>query len=324
MNLLFKKFIAFLLTTVISTVVLASDDGPRMYWNLPQKTNILQTYAWNVNGNMLNYTGAVSDPDLNVDINVLLFGYNRVFSFAGHTAIFTVILPVGNANASIQDSISVGGVNIPITKQQTSRGMGDIYVQGTFNILGGESVSAKEYMTTYKQNTLLSVLFGLSTPTGQYDGAQAVNMGLNRWAGRVAFPFVQTLGEWQLGNVSTLEITPGVWFYGDNSDYLSGVSKRTLKQDPLYTIESHLTHDLTPTVYVSLDYMYQTGGETTIEGALGSTPKSDAQNIDTIGLSVGYMLNPATQFTFRYNATLSPKTDELDMGIMEFNLNYLF
>ena len=308
-------------TAYLTTAALAIDDGPRMYWNLPQDLNVLQTYAWNVNGNMLNYTGAVSNPDLNVNINVLLFGYNRVSSIAGHTAIYTVILPVGNADASLQDTIPVAGVNVPINREQTSRGIGDIYLQGTFNLIGGEAVSMEEYMTTYKQSTLLSVLVGLSTPTGEYNGHQSVNMGLNRWAGRIAFPFVQTLGDWKPGEITTLEITPGVWFYGDNDDYLNG---RTLKQDPLYTIETHLTRDLTPTAFVSLDYMYQTGGETQVVGARGTTAKSDAQNIDTLGLSIGYMFNPSTQFVFRYNAALSPKSDELDMGIMEFNLNYLF
>ena len=191
-----------------------------------------------------------------------------------------------------------------------------MYFQGTFNIFGGEAVSMQEYMTTYKQTTLLSVLFGLSTPTGEYDSERSVNMGLNRWAGRVAFPFVQTLGDWKPGSITTLEIMPGAWFYGDNNN----VNGLNFKQDPLYTLETHLTQDLTPAAFVSLDYMYQTGGATQLEGQ----EKSKNQNVDTIGLSLGYMINPSTQFVFRYNAALSAASDELDIGIMEFNLNYLF
>lgn len=303
-------------TAYLATAASAIDDGPRMYWNLPQDLNVLQTYAWSVNGNSINQTGAQYNPNADVDVNILLFGYNRVVSVAGHTAILTAIMPAGNADATI-DGLIPGRMT-----KQTSRGIGDIYFQGTFNIFGGEAVSMEEYMTTYKQDTLLSVLFGLSTPTGQYDGDQSINIGLNRWAGRIAFPFVQTLGDWKPGEITTLEITPGVWFYGDNDDYYGG----TFKQDPLYTIEAHLTRDLTPAAFVSLDYMYQTGGETEgvdTQHTLLNT-KGDAQNVDLLGLSIGYMFNPSTQFVFRYNATISPKSDELDIGLMEFNLNYLF
>ncbi len=305
-------------TAYLSTAALAIDDGPRMYWNLPQDLNVLMTYAWSINGNAVNQTGAVYDPNANVNLNMLIFGYNRTFEVFGKTAIVTAIIPTGNADATI--NLNGGGGNI-LGVNRSSRGIGDIYFQGTFNIFGGDAVSMEEYMTTYKQDTLLSILFGISTPTGQYNGDQSVNIGLNRWAGHIALPFVQTLGDWELGNITTLEIIPGVWFYGDNDDYRGG----TFKQDPLYTLETHLTHDLTPAAFVSLDYMYQTGGETEVKGGLvPTTEKSDAQNVDTIGLSIGYMLNPATQFVIRYNATLAPKTDELDIGIMEFNLSYLF
>ena len=314
-----KLAVAALATAYLTTTASAIDDGPRMYWNLPKDLNVIQTYAWVINGNAVNQTGAVYDENANVDINILLFGYNRTFDMFGHTAIATVILPAGNANATVNTNASVGPV--PISLNRSSRGIGDIYFQGTFNIFGGEAVTMEEYVSTYQQGTLLSLILGLSTPTGQYDGDQSVNMGLNRWAGRIALPFVQTLGDWKPGSITTLEITPGVWFYGDNDDYRDG----TFKQDPLYTIEAHLTQDLTPAAFVSLDYMYQTGGETEVEGGLvPTTEKSDAQNVDTIGLSLGYMLNPATQFVFRYNAALAPKSDELDIGIMEFNLNYLF
>ncbi len=304
-------------TAYLSTAALAIDDGPRMYWNLPQDLNVLMTYAWSVHGNSVSPSGALFQEDANVDMNILLFGYNRTFDIFGHTGIFTAIIPAGNAQASIPIDLPIGdGNTIPIRTEQASRGIGDLYFQGTFNIFGGEAVTMEEYMTSYKQTTLLSALIGLSTPTGEYDSNRVINMGLNRWAGRFALPFVQTIGDWKPGSITTFEVTPGMWIYGDNDDF-KGLK---LEQDILYTIEAHLTQDLTPAAFVSLDYMYQTGGETT----LGGVNQDDSQNIDTVGLSVGYMLNPSTQFVFRYNAALSPKPDEADIGIMEFNLNYIF
>ncbi len=310
-----KLVVATAATAYLATTVSAIDDGPRMYWNLPKDLNVIQTYAWSVHGNSVSPSGALYNPNAIVDMDILLFGYNRTFDMFGHTGIFTAVIPAGNAQASVATTIPVAGIDLPILKKESSRGIGDIYLQGTFNIFGGPALGMEEFMTA-KQSTLVSLLIGVSTPTGQYDNDQSVNMGLNRWAGRIALPFVQTLGAWKPGSITTLEILPGAWFYGDNND----VAGKRLEQDPLYTIETHLTQDLTPAAFVSLDYMYQTGGETTLDGV----NQDNNQNVDTAGLSLGYMLNPATQFIFRYNATVAPKSDELDVGIMEFNLNYLF
>jgi len=303
-----------------TTTASAIDDGPRMYWNLPQDLNIIQTYAWSGNGNAVSPSGAQFVEDANVDINILLFGYNRVLDIAGHTTILTVVLPTGNANATLPITYDIGNETVDSTFNQASRGIGDMYIQGTFNIFGGEAVSMEEYMTTYQQTTLLSVLIGLSIPTGEYHGEDVVNMGLNRWAGRIGLPFVQTLGDWKPGSITTLEILPSAWIYSDNDDYGSG--KR--EQDPLYTIEAHLTQDLTPQAFVSLDYLYQTGGKTTDYLAGGLKVEGKDQNANMVGLSVGYMLNQSLQFVFRYAGTVNQKSDELDLGLTEFNFNYLF
>jgi hypothetical protein len=170
-----------------------------------------------------------------------------------------------------------------------------------------------------KQDTLLSLLLGLSTPTGEYDNDRILNMGANRWALRVGLPFVQTLSDdWIPGKITTLEILPSAWFYGDNDDY---IGQQKLAQDTLYTLEVHLTHDISPTFYVSLDYLYQTGGETKVNGV----KNDDSQNADFIGATFGYQLTEQLQFLFRYSATLNPDPEkELSVDNMQLNLNYFW
>ena len=303
MNILFKKFIIFIFTTIFSTVVSASADGPRMYWNAPVGMNILQTYAWFISGNQAVTSGAQYNPDISADINLALVGYNYAYDVSGHSALFSAVITAGNISGEF--------LNI----SQSERGLGDLYLQSTFNIFGAPALSYEEF-ATYKQKTILSLLLGVNMPTGDYDINSDLNMGANRWAVRVGLPFVQTLGDWKPGEITTLEILPSVWYYGDNDDY--GALSQKLEQDPLYVIEAHLTRDITPAFYVSLDYLYQTGGETT----LNDIKNNDSQNIDSLGATFGHMINEQLQFLFRYSATLSPANDELDADNIQFDFLY--
>ncbi len=314
-NMLYKKMkntlLAVVLTAMTTSIASAADDGPRMYWNAPVDLNIMQTYSLKVNGNAVVPSGALYDRDVSVNMDLVLMGYNRIFDFMGNSAIFTTIVTAGSASATIPTSPTT-------TISQSTRGYGDVYFQGTFNLIGGPALSAEEF-ATYKQDTLLSLLLGLSTPTGEYDSDRILNMGANRWALRVGLPFVKTLSkEWLPGKITTLEILPSVWIYGDNDEY---VNQQKLEQDELYTLEMHLTHDLSPTFFVSLDYLYQTGGETTVNGV----KSDDAQSADFIGATFAYMVNEQLQFQFRYSATLNPDPEkELSVDNMQLNLNYFW
>lgn len=314
-----KNTLAALAVTAIasvSNVATAGDDGPRMYWNGPVDLNIMQTYSWKINGNAVVPNGALFDRDVSVNMDLVVMGYNRIFDFMDHSAIFTTIVTAGSASANIPVPSTPSSPASTIS--QATRGYGDVYFQGTFNLLGGPALSAEEF-ATYKQDTLLSLLFGLSTPTGEYDSDRILNMGANRWALRVGMPFIQTLSkEWAPGKITTLEILPSVWIYGDNDKY---VNQQKLEQDELYTLEMHLTHDLSPTLFVSLDYLYQSGGETTVNGV----KSDDAQSADFIGATFSYQVNEQLQFQFRYSATLNPDPEkELSVDNAQLNMNYFW
>ena len=300
-----KKLLPLLLLASMPNALSALDDGPRMYWNAPVDLNIIQTYAWSMHGNQITPTGANFEPDASVEMDLVLFGYNRIVNLAGHSVIVTAMITAGNITGEAYSTIG------------SSRGYGDLYVQGTFNLFGAPALSAQEF-ATYEQDTVLSLILGLSAPTGAYDNESALNMGTNQWAARVAMPFMQTIGAWKPGSITTLEILPSAWFYSDNNNYTP--ASINLKKDPLYSVEAHLTQDITQTFFVSLDYMYQNGGETRDE--LGNeTPEV---NSDTAGLTFGYMMNEQLQMQFRYAASLSPGKSDLSADVTELNFNYFF
>ena len=201
---------------------------------------------------------------------------------------------------------------------RSSSGIGDLYLQGVVNLIGAPALSAEAF-ANYKQETVLSLLVGVTAPTGDYEGNRLLNLGMNRWNLRVGLPFMQTLGDWIPGEITTLEILPSVWFYGDNDESLLGT---TLTQDPMVTLEAHITRDITPEIFVSLDYFIQRVGKTFYDGV----QDADAHTSDSLGLTLGYMLNAQTQCQLRYAGTLNPNPDEgeLEADMFQFNINYFW
>jgi len=300
-----------LLVAGMTSTLSALDDGPRMYWNGAVGTNILQTYYWTVHGNSLTPEGTQNSPDIEADIDIGVLGYNRIVDLAGHSMILTGIMTAGNISASASKTET--------TLSGSSRGLGDLYLQAVVNIFGAPALSAEAF-ANYKQSTVLSLLVGMSAPTGDYEANRLLNMGANRWNVRLGLPFVQTLGDWIPGEITTLELLPSVWFYRDNDDY-TALGLR-LEQDPMYTLEAHLTRDITTTLFVSLDYFIQRVGNSFTNGIQTGT----ANTSDSLGLTFGYMLNAQTQFQLRYAATLNPDPaqGELDADIFQFNVNYFW
>jgi len=301
-----KCFKTVLLIAGLGTMLHATDDGPRMYWNAPVGTNILQAYFWTASGNSISPENTLPQPGFDTDINIGVLGYNRIIDIAGHSAIATAVITGGQVSGSVL------GHSI-----RSSSGLGDLYLQGVINLFGAPALSAEEF-AGYKQDTVLSLLIGVTAPTGDYEESRVLNLGLNRWNARIGLPFMYTLGDWVPGEITTLEILPSVWFYGDNDESFG----QKLTQNPMYTMEAHITRDITPALFVSLDYFIQRVGKTFYDGV----QNSDAHTSDSLGLTAGYMLNAQTQFQLRYAGTLSPDPDEgeLEADMFQFNLNYFW
>jgi len=111
----------------------------------------------------------------------------------------------------------------------------------------------------------VGLLGQLTLPTGQYDSGQILNMGANRVALRVGLPTAYYIGDSFLDpRLTTLELLPSITFYGDNPDAPGSAS--TTSQDLVFMLEGHLTHNLNRAMWLSLDALYTTGGETETDG----------------------------------------------------------
>ena len=70
MNTSLKKILLASLIGIIPNVMSASDDGPRMYWNAPVGTNILQAYFWTASGNSISPENTQPQAGFDTDINI--------------------------------------------------------------------------------------------------------------------------------------------------------------------------------------------------------------------------------------------------------------
>ena len=208
MNRYLKTVLFTVCIGTIPNILSATDDGPRMYWNAPVGTNILQAYFWTASGNSVTPENSKTSPYLDTDINIGVLGYNRIVDVAGHSAIVTAVITAGKVSGDSSKLV----LNRDL---RSSSGIGDLYLQGVINLFGAPALSAEAF-GTYKQESMLSLLVGVTAPTGDYEGNRVLNLGMNRWNLRVGLPFVQTLGEWIPGEITTLELLPSVWFFGDN------------------------------------------------------------------------------------------------------------
>ena len=210
MNRYLKTVLFTVCIGTIPNILSATDDGPRMYWNAPVGTNILQAYFWTASGNSVTPENSKTSPYLDTDINIGVLGYSRIVDVAGHSAIVTAVITAGKVSGDSSKLV----LNRDL---RSSSGIGDLYLQGVINLSGAPALSAEAF-GTYRQESMLSLLVGVTAPTGDYEENRALNLGMNRWNLRVGLPFVQTLGEWIPGEITTLELLPSIWFFGDNDD----------------------------------------------------------------------------------------------------------
>ena len=126
-----------------------------------------------------------------------------------------ILLPMGR----VSGEVTVGGLTVQPVGQRLSATRRS---SSTINLIGPPAQKNLADALRYEPGFSLDLLADLALPIGEYDSNQALNLGQNRWYGRIGAPIVWQLGSWVPGRRTTLEFLPAVWLFGDNTDYLSG------------------------------------------------------------------------------------------------------
>ena len=153
----------------------------------------------------------------------------------------------------------------------------------------------------YEPTWTLDAAVLLAFPIGEYDDDKLVNMGLNRWYGRLAFPFKYHFGVFSPGYMTSLEIIPSVWLFAENDDFVG----QKLENDPMWQLEAHLTHDFTRSFFGSLDLLYRGGFQSEINGV----EAGDELNIGNLGFTLNYQATDNLTIRTSYSSNVFGDND---------------
>jgi hypothetical protein len=238
-------------------------------------------------------------PGANFDASLAMTGFATTFTLAERS-------PMGR----VSGDVTVGGKSAT----QSASGFGDPMLEFNLNLLGPKAQKNIPDALRYEPGLSVDVLADLALPIGEYNNSQALNVGQNRWYGRLGFPVLWQVGDWVPGRRTTLEFLPAVWMFGDNTDFVG----QTLKTDPLYQLDMHLTRDFTEHAWGALDGSWYNGGQASINGVKGTK----LNNVG-LGFTLGYSINDNLNLTFGYKSTVGDKApSDLRMDGFMFTLVY--
>jgi len=242
----------------------------------------------------------------NLDATMALTGYALVFPLYDRPAMAALILPMGR----ISGDVTVAGKTV----KESAKGFGDPMLEFDITLIGPSAQRNIPDAVRYLPGLSLDLLVDLAIPVGEYDNKQSLNIGQNRWYGRVGMPVIWQIGDWVPGRRTTLELLPSVWFYGENTDFQG----KTLKTDPSLQLDAHLTRDLTEHFWGSIDGVYYKGGKSSVDGVSG-----DSVSKIGVGLTLGYQINDNLNLTFGYKSTVNDSgPNDLKMDVFMVSLVY--
>jgi hypothetical protein len=281
----------------------AQGDGARFYWKGLMGTNAVPVIVSSLGGNANPF-----DPSnnvvagANIEATMTMAGYAKMLPLFKRSAMVSILAPMGRLSSDIS------------VNNTSARGFGDPMLQVSVNVIGPKAIMNIPEMLRYKPGISVDVVGSLAFPIGEYDSDSPLNIGQNRWYGRMGAPVIWQIGPWVTGKRTTLELLPAVWIFGDNNDFLG----KKLETEPMYQLEGHLTRDFMERFWGSLDVISYSGGKATIDGVEGNA----LGNIG-VGGTLGYVVNDNMQLNISYSSTVNDsKAEDLKMDGFRVTLLY--
>ena len=284
-----RVFVLSLLFCLFSSASEGQDLAPRAYIITPVHSNaVTLTYSFQKGGIILDQALPITDSSGN--LNGLIFSYFHSMRFFGRSANITAALPYvfGRFRA-----------NVAGTDQNVYRsGLMNCGFRFSVNLLGGRAMTTQEYLS-WRQKTLLGASLAAVAPTGQYNPTVLINPGANRWAFKPELGLSQRWGHW------VLDTYGAVWFFTTNNDFFSRnqyfPGTNTQSQSPIGATELHLSYDVKPRLWASVDGNYWYGGRTSINGVVNFNTLQANSRIGATA-SVPVSRHHSVKFSYSYGA----------------------
>jgi hypothetical protein len=260
----------------------AQDLSPRAYVITPLHSNvIIQSYSF-FHGSIL-FEGAAPITGATGTYSVPIISYYHSFSLLGRSA---------NMNASLPYAVGNFQGNVAGQPHQLYRsGLLDFTSRVSVNLRGGPSMPVEEFRQ-WRQKALLGVSLRVVAPTGQYDPTKLVNWGANRWAFKPDLGYSRRWRHWVLDSYA------GAWFYTSNPQYYSPPVPKPQSEKPIGAFEGHLSYDVKPRLWFSLDGNYWFGGVTSLSGIANPATR---QTSSRVGITAALPLGPHQSVKVSYN-----------------------
>jgi len=270
----------------------------RFYWKTLSGANGVPLIFESISGNTNPFDPSHNvNPGAYVNATMAMVGYAKFLPLFDRSTMISVIFPMGRISS---DVVAAG-----LTTKEATKGFGDPMLEFNINIIGPKAQMSLPDLMRYEPGFSLDLLMDIAFPVGEYNNEQALNIGQNRWYGRLGAPIVWQIGPWVPGRRTTLEFIPAVWLFGDNTDYLG----TTMQTDPIFQLDAHLSRDLTHNFWASLDGAWFNGGQATVDTSQGTKLNNIA-----LGITLGYQINENINLTFGYKSTINDDaTDALRM-----------
>lgn len=226
----------------------AQSLAPRAYVIVPTDSNaVTLTYGLYTGSVLLD--SAVPIEGAHSRASVPILSYYHTFGVFGRFANITASLPYSTGNYSGQVGESAQSIY--------RSGLMDSACRLSINLAGGPAMAPGQFMK-WRQKTVVGVSVIVFAPTGQYDPARLVNPGSNRWAFKPELGLSRRSKQWLFD-----AYTSG-WFFTTNHQFYPG--KAIQKESWIGGLEMHLSYDIKPRMWFSLDGNYWFGGTNTTNG----------------------------------------------------------
>jgi hypothetical protein len=241
---------------------------PRAYSPAPVGLNFaIAAYGRSEGGVLTDPSAPISN--IEAKLNFGAAGYGRTFGLAGHSASALLVVPYvwGDIKGEVFEE----------ARAITRSGIGDAKLRLAMNLIGGPALTPKEFRQREQKMTLGTSL-SIVAPTGQYDPDKLINIGLNRWAFKPEIGLMIPHDRWMF------DAFAGVWLFTDNTDYFGGVRR---EQDPMPTLQGHVSYTVRPGLWVAFDATYYFEGQTTVNGVRQTDRKDNTRAGITASVPIG-------------------------------------
>jgi len=292
-----KKIVLALIVVFSSVqIITAQGDGPRAHLLSPTRVWALNVKYLHLDQNLLSNGNILVKG---ADINVSLFptAFVHTFGLGGKFARVFFMLNPGSLDANIASDPA------SLDRSLSANGFSDGFIAFEYGLIGAPALNAFEFakhQPKFNLNAIVKYWY-----SGTYDSDELINLGTNRSTFEIgttmAIPFHKDVSQ----NATWLEITPTMQLFTNNNDPTRPSSANVIKQDPLFIIENHLTHNFTKKLWAGVDLRYQYGGTTKADGV----SDENLNNILGGGLNVGYQISAPLSIFAGYDTILAGYND---------------